>query len=759
MMHLKTGSVPLMDAAVDMLSRLNEPAGPRVLKYVAAYVEAVLDRHRLFPEQEALDRACTIAYAALQDCPPLHLQGAAACLASLGRANYECGLAATMPAENYEGAPVIFTGLENCANTAVDTLRRTVNSLPPGSPILPLCLSRFVDALVLLSRFKSFSDHRRNLLEEALGTAQTAVELTPPRSPHVAAVHRSLAGALRWSRPDDPAIVEHLETAARAGAETDLMEGLEAAFEWGLTEPIRASAYVDPILRQLYAQLKVDGLFRMGLLQDKTEWIVKSEGGQGRLERWHRPTWMKHAAEWPARLSAEWARIGQYEAAILAIEQRPILVLDCGRAEDMGQPSWSDLLRVSQAYPLVYLVAGESVGHALVLDATRNPAAFAIPLPGFTAEAISLLLHGKPQADFNIEGLEYTMGHVVSPDAPLGGGLIPAYAAWQAGNGGERNEELWFRPLDVCGEWLGKTVFDPIEQALRSQELILIPTGQAGLLPIEAAWLPDSPRPSGRRYIGDTFTIRYAPSARVLLRTPKAPSEPRFVGIADPESKGAPRLPFGETEIRIAASSFSNELVMEGAQATSKNVSPWLSRGTVVHLACHATSSFSQPFDSGLALAGDDWLYLWQLASIDFSAADLVILSGCESAKVTRQAADQSVSLSSALLGAGARAIIATAWNIDDPATAILMLSFYHAWQVEKQSPAAALQKARQWIRDTTNGEKVQFCESLLPDLGGTAIFDVEAVGSVYRLLALKDPKERSYLHPHYWAAFSYFGQ
>jgi hypothetical protein len=117
----------------------------------------------------------------------------------------------------------------------------------------------------------------------------------------------------------------------------------------------------------------------------------------------------------------------------------------------MKPPSWSDLLKASQACPLVYLVPGQEAGHALVLDGTRNPAASAIPLPGFTTSAISLLLHGKPQADSEIEGLEYTMDRIVSPDAPSAGGLIPAYAAWQAGIGEERNAELWFPTARDCG--------------------------------------------------------------------------------------------------------------------------------------------------------------------------------------------------------------------------------------------------------------------------------------------------------------------
>jgi CHAT domain-containing protein len=59
---------------------------------------------------------------------------------------------------------------------------------------------------------------------------------------------------------------------------------------------------------------------------------------------------------------------------------------------------------------------------------------------------------------------------------------------------------------------------------------------------------------------------------------------------------------------------------------------------------------------------------------------------------------------------------------------------------------------------ETTNGEKADFCESLLPEFGGTGVLDAEAVGSIYRLVALLPPAGRRYAHPHYWAAFMYSG-
>jgi CHAT domain-containing protein len=282
--------------------------------------------------------------------------------------------------------------------------------------------------------------------------------------------------------------------------------------------------------------------------------------------------------------------------------------------------------------------------------------------------------------------------------------------------------------------------------------------GQLSLLPLPAAWLPDASRPTGRRYLTDSFTIRYLPSARLLPRPEASAATDSFFGVADPKSQHAPPLAYANAEIAIASSTFPAKQVVAGDAATAQAVEAGAAAAAVVHLCCHALCNFSYPDDSVLSLAGADVLPLWNVARMDFSGARLVVLSACESSRISRKSYDQAVSFASALLGAGARAAIATGWSIDDPATSVLMLRFYHGWRVRNLPPAAALQEAQQWLRDTTNGEKADFCESLLPEFGGTGVLDAEAVGSIYRLVALLPPAGRRYAHPHYWAAFMYSG-
>ena len=752
-MYRRTGSIQRLDESITWLARLNQPDSPPVLKFTAAYAEALIDRYRIFPASETLRLATDLTRAAIQRHSPA--AGTADCQMALGYAYFLAASEAERPDETYEGMPILFKGLDQTAAAAVDLLRRAASSMVESAPRLPLCLARLGQALILLSRFR----HEPPMRAEAVIHCERAAALLPDGSAVTAVVHRCLASALSWQAADSAGSAENYRLAAQAGSTSDLFEGLSAAAEWSRRQPLDASVYVEAILDSLFGRLKAEGRYTLDLIQESTIWTGDGGiiGGRSEIKRWHKPSWMNLVQGVSVRVAYARAQAAQAPEAILALERPRMVVLDCGRAHT-APPGWPQLLESASACPLVYLVAGESAGYALILDPQQSPAAKSILLPGLTAEAVETWLHGPATADSDLEGFAYHGGYIPSPDNPLQGGLLPAYSAWQGGFGGERNDELWFRPLEECGKWLGETLLSGLEQGVSATRLVLIPMGQLSMLPLPAAWLPDTSRPTGRRYLADSFTIRYLPSARLLTRPAASAATDSFFGVADPQSLHAPALAYATAEMAIASSTFPAKQVVAGDAATAQAVEAGAAAATVVHLCCHALCNFSYPDDSVLSLAGSDVLPLRNVARMDFSHARLVVLSACESSKISRKSYDQAVSFASALLGAGARAAIATGWNIDDPASSVLMLRFYHGWRIRNLPPAAALQEAQQWLRDTTNGEKADFCESLLPEFGGTGVLDAEAVGAIYRLVVLLPPAGRRYAHPHYWAAFMYSG-
>lgn len=104
----------------------------------------------------------------------------------------------------------------------------------------------------------------------------------------------------------------------------------------------------------------------------------------------------------------------------------------------------------------------------------------------------------------------------------------------------------------------------------------------------------------------------------------------------------------------------------------------------------------------GMALAGanstkhgraDGLLTGEEILSLDLVGTRLVVLSACETAIGTWTSSEGVHGLHRAFLVAGAHAVVASLWKIDDDATAPLIIEFYASF-LEGLRPAAALRKA-----------------------------------------------------------------
>jgi CHAT domain-containing protein len=129
------------------------------------------------------------------------------------------------------------------------------------------------------------------------------------------------------------------------------------------------------------------------------------------------------------------------------------------------------------------------------------------------------------------------------------------------------------------------------------------------------------------------------------------------------------------------------------------------------------------------------------------------VLSACESAVLGEDLPDELVSLATGLLQAGAGAVLATLWPVDDAATVALVARFYQLWRDHAVEPADALRRAQLWVRGTTNGQKLR----AFPELGRLDDFAAVPGSSPSRRLAWEN--RRDHEHPSYWAPFVYLGR
>lgn len=121
-----------------------------------------------------------------------------------------------------------------------------------------------------------------------------------------------------------------------------------------------------------------------------------------------------------------------------------------------------------------------------------------------------------------------------------------------------------------------------------------------------------------------------------------------------------------------------------------------------IHFATHGVFDAERPELSGLALSRVDvagnpregFLGLRDIYDLDL-AADLVVLSGCQTALGKEIRGEGLLGLTRGFLYAGAPRVVASLWWIDDRATAALMAELYRGLWKEDLRPAAALRQAR----------------------------------------------------------------
>jgi CHAT domain-containing protein/Tfp pilus assembly protein PilF len=122
----------------------------------------------------------------------------------------------------------------------------------------------------------------------------------------------------------------------------------------------------------------------------------------------------------------------------------------------------------------------------------------------------------------------------------------------------------------------------------------------------------------------------------------------------------------------------------------------------IIHFATHGVLNNSHPQLSSLVLSlvdrngkeQDGFLQLHHVQNMKLRA-DLVVLSGCQTALGKNVRAEGLVGLSRGFMQAGAATVVASLWKIEDNASVRLMELFYRGMLKDRLRPAAALREAQ----------------------------------------------------------------
>lgn len=345
------------------------------------------------------------------------------------------------------------------------------------------------------------------------------------------------------------------------------------------------------------------------------------------------------------------------------------------------------------------------------------------------------------------------------------------------------------RRLDLLLRQLRTQRLDPLAPHLEDVErLVVLPAGRMAGIPVEA--------------LTDNYTVSYAPSGTMFawLREREAGiagggggkvlpllalGDPVFTRTA-PAEEGATRaapppgperqarfaeltpLPGTREEVQAIAGLFAppegqpGPVVLLGSEASEQQLEALSDSGRLgafryIHLATHGVMDDEVAMRSALVLAQDEladaferaaegkgvydgWLTGEQIVRSWKLNAELVTLSGCETALGQEAGGEGFLGFSQALFVAGARSLVLSLWKVDDRATMLLMERFYE--NMLGRFPAARS------LSDTAYSP-------------GTPIPRAEALREAKVWLRGYSPEgrtDRPYAAPRYWAAFILLG-
>jgi CHAT domain-containing protein len=289
--------------------------------------------------------------------------------------------------------------------------------------------------------------------------------------------------------------------------------------------------------------------------------------------------------------------------------------------------------------------------------------------------------------------------------------------------------------FDKIASALSRALLAPAAGSLREKRLLILADGALSALPFAAL-----PLPGKSQSLAEVHEVFRAPSASVWAslgdgRPRSAPAQ-EVALIADPVFDDADtrvKKPLGVEKASVSKTAspqptdvglpsyarlrYSRQEALEIASllpAKSRLVAldfqadrqlvtgSELAGYSVVHFATHALLNDRFPEISGVVLSLVDpagkpqegFLRLHEIFNLRLNAR-LVVLSGCRTALGRQLHGEGRIGLTRGFLYAGARAVIASLWSVDDRATAWFMGRFYRHLLADRASPSAALRSAQ----------------------------------------------------------------
>lgn len=239
-------------------------------------------------------------------------------------------------------------------------------------------------------------------------------------------------------------------------------------------------------------------------------------------------------------------------------------------------------------------------------------------------------------------------------------------------------------------------------------QLIIIPDGRLGLIPLEALLQKNIKKEisfNSLPYLINDYTTNYTFSATLYAREKakeKVITKPNISLTAPVSFNTMSDLPGSKVEVEKIQQLFSEKQLKHTLQLENNATETAVKNGTatkgdILHFATHGIVKQENPELSQIFLKedaeNDGNLYTSEIYSLKLNAS-LVNLSACQTGLGQYSKGEGVVGLSRALIYAGAQNLIVSYWKVSDESTSQLMISFYKN-HLEGKNYATSLRNAK----------------------------------------------------------------
>jgi len=231
-------------------------------------------------------------------------------------------------------------------------------------------------------------------------------------------------------------------------------------------------------------------------------------------------------------------------------------------------------------------------------------------------------------------------------------------------------------------------LIQPVLRFIKTKHLVIVPHEDLTYVPFQA--LQD---PSSGSFVAENFQVSYAPSATILdLLTDKPRiKDGRLLAVANPSIEAA------RTEVKTIGRLYpGRSKIVADTPISKEDLKTWVATYNLVHLSVHGQFEESDPLLSYLELNSASpqkgRLTAAEMFGLPLPRGSMVVLSACETGRVTATHANELLGMERALLYAGASDLVLSAWEVDADSTALWMENFYR--EAQRASPAEAARLA-----------------------------------------------------------------